>query len=87
MTIPTDIAAIAAIITKDWKNVHYSAHPYLVAMRYLHNLSDMYGAEPAEQVIQYFLMNATTWRGETARAVKSRLKELLLSDQPQPSPR
>lgn len=71
------LAAIAREISRDWKNVWFGAVPYLDAMRSLGGIDDNYGADPARQIVAYFLSNATTWRGETARRVKAELKAML----------
>lgn len=71
------IYEIAAEIRKDWKNVYFGAVPYLDAMFYLNSIHDSYFLDSADSVVRYFLSNATTWRGETARRVKAELKEML----------
>lgn len=75
--IPDNIAQIALMVRKDWKNVYFGAVPYLDAMRTLESVNDNYYEDSASSIINYFLSNATTWRGETARAVKAKLKQLL----------
>lgn len=75
--IPDNIAQIAIMIEKDWKNVYFGAVPYLEAMKSLNSISDSYYEDSASSIINYFLANATTWRGETARAVKAKLKQLI----------
>jgi hypothetical protein len=45
----------------------------------MHTISDInetYGVESARGLVLYFLANANTWRGETARQVKAELKSL-----------
>ena len=74
MTRP--IHAIADEIIRDWKKPYFGAVPYLGAMRFLHTVDDTYGYDDARTVILYFMSNATTWRGETARRVKAELKAL-----------
>lgn len=54
-----------------------SALPYIRAMHQLEKVTDTYGADKADTIILYFLSNATTWRGPTARRIKAELKELL----------
>lgn len=71
------ILEIAAEIDADWTNVYFGAVPYLRAMRQLITVDDKYGDDPADEVIIYFLSNAKTWRGETARRVKAELKEMI----------
>lgn len=69
--------AIAADIAKDWRNVNYAAKPYLDAMFSLNSISDRFYMDSADSVVRYFLSNATTWRGDKARAIKAELKGLL----------
>jgi hypothetical protein len=76
MNIPDNISAIATIISKDWKKVNYAARPYLDAMFSLQSINDNYANDSARSIINYFLHNASSWRGETAKAVKQKLKEL-----------
>lgn len=75
--IPDNIAQIALMVRKDWKNVYFGAVPYLDAMRSLNSVNDNYYEDSASSIINYFLANATTWRGEVARAVKAKLKQLV----------
>lgn len=73
---PRPIFEIAAEIRKDWKKVYFGAVPYLAAMFSLGSITEDYGADSGKSVVLYFLANATTWRGETARRVKAELKKL-----------
>ena len=66
---------LAAEIKKDWKNVHYTAKPYLDAMLQLENVNQNYGLDSGKSMVIYFLSNATSWRGEVARQIKAELKE------------
>lgn len=68
---------IAYDIQQDWKNVNYGAKPYLQAMYSLDKISDAYGQDSARSVVAYFLSNASSWRGETAKKIKLELKKLL----------
>jgi len=68
---------IASEIRADWSNVYFGAKPYLEAMSSLTSVSDNYYYDSGDSVVRYFLANATTWRGETARAVKAELKGML----------
>lgn len=70
------IYEIAREIRKDWKSVNYAAKPYLDAMMSLDSIDDSYGWDSAKSVVLYFLCNAGTWRGETARRIKAELKEM-----------
>lgn len=68
------IHEIARDIIRHWPNVYFGAKPYLGAMRYLATVNDHYGMDTGDSVVRYFLSNATTWRGDTARAIKAELK-------------
>jgi hypothetical protein len=70
------ISEIAREIEQKWTNVWFGARPYLSAMRCLFTIEDSVGADDAKTVIIYFLSNATTWRGEDARRIKSELKQI-----------
>lgn len=67
---------IAQEIARDWAKPYFGAVPYLNAMRSLDKISDAYGADSAKSVVLYFLSNATTWRGETAKRVKGELRAM-----------
>jgi hypothetical protein len=71
------LANIASEIRKDWKNVNYAAKPYLSAMSYLDSINDKYGMDDARSVVAYFLSNASSWKGETAKRIKVELKNML----------
>ena len=75
MTRP--VCEIAEEIRKDWRPVWYGAVPYLDAMRDIDSINDRYIAEDARSIVLYFLGNAKTWRGETARRVKNELKAMI----------
>lgn len=72
-----ELYTIAADIRKHWPNVYFGARPYLNAMGTLTTIKDRYGLDSAESVVQYFLANASTWRGEDARRIKAELKGML----------
>jgi len=67
---------IAAEIRADWKNPYFGAVPYLSAMSTLSDVREKYIYDDGKSIVLYFLSNATTWRGETARRVKAELKEI-----------
>jgi hypothetical protein len=74
---PRAIHSIATDISREWKNVYYGAVPYLNAMKSLNSISEDYYEDRAETIIIYFLANASTFRGEKARALKLELNNLL----------
>lgn len=71
------IKLIALEIYQNWHNVNFAARPYLHAMLSLNNVSDNYGMDSADSIIRYFLSNARTWKGETAKRIKKELNDLL----------
>jgi hypothetical protein len=68
---------IAREIRKDWKRVYFGAVPYLDAMGDLGNVSDSYGFDDGKSIVRYFLANASTWKGDTAKRIKIELKSLI----------
>ena len=69
--------AIAAEIGRDWGKPYFGAVPYLDAMRQLTAITDPFHYDSGESVVRYFLANATTWKGDKARAIKAELKAML----------
>jgi hypothetical protein len=67
---------IARDIKNDWKNVYFGAKPYLDAMATLNSINDNYGFDSAKTIVLYFLGNAGSWRGETAKRIKAELKAM-----------
>ena len=68
---------LALAVTKDWERVYFGAKPYLAALLMLDSIEDDYGDDSGRDVVAYFLSNATTWRGPTAKIIKSELKRRL----------
>lgn len=70
---------IAKIILSDWgyNKINFGAKPYLNAMQSLENITDNYGCDSGKSIVAYFLSNAGTWKGDTAREVKKHLNKLL----------
>lgn len=71
------LSNIAHDIKRDWKNVCYSALPYMNAMLTMNKLEDYYYHDSGYNIVRYFLSNASTWRGITAKAVKAELNAML----------
>jgi hypothetical protein len=71
------IREIAGEIHKEWYPVNFAAVPYLRAMRDLETISDSYGYDDGRSIVLYFLSNARTWRGDSARRIKKELNSLL----------
>jgi hypothetical protein len=71
------LSTIAQEIRKDWgPKVNFAAKPYLSAMAGLDSIDDQYGYDDARSIVLYFLSNASSWRGETAKRIKAELKAL-----------
>jgi hypothetical protein len=69
---------IAREIRKDWgAKVNFAAKPYLDAMASLTSINDNYGWDSGSTIVRYFLSNASSWRGETAKAIKKELKSMV----------
>jgi hypothetical protein len=72
------IRDIAVRILADWrtqgKGVNFAAVPYLDAMLTMEDISDSYGLDDGKGIVTYFLSNASSYRGETARELKAELK-------------
>ena len=73
---PRPLYQIAKEIRQDWKNVYFGAVPYLQAMSTLDSINDNYMMDSAKSVVLYFLSNAGTWKGETAKRIKTELKQM-----------
>lgn len=74
--MPRPLYLIARDIKSDWKKPYFGAVPYISAMHTISDINETYGVESARGLVLYFLANANTWRGETARQVKAELKSL-----------
>lgn len=69
---------IASEIRNDWgKKMYFGAKPYVQAMMCLESIKDKYILDSGDMIVRYFLANASTWRGETARKIKKELKDML----------
>jgi len=68
------IRELAKVIDGSWDNVYFGARPYLDAMHELESIDDDYYLDSGKSIVVYFLSNAQTWRGQTAREVKAELK-------------
>ena len=68
---------IAREIRRTWKNVYFGAVPYLDAMSSLDKVTDRYIMDSGKSIVNYFLANAGTWRGDDARRIKAELKAMV----------
>lgn len=71
------ISEIAREIKTDWKNPFYGAVPYIDAMLEIEHIEDDYFQDSARGIVCYFLGNARTWKGETAKRIKAELNLML----------
>lgn len=71
-----NINTIANEILRDWKKPYFGAVPYLNAMLSLNSINDNYYYDSGKSIVLYFLANSGTWRGETAKRIKTELKNL-----------
>ncbi len=67
---------IARDIYQAWPKVNYAAKPYLEAMRDLSSINDKYGYDDARSIVLYFLSNASSFKGDTAKLLKLELKAI-----------
>jgi hypothetical protein len=68
---------IAEEIYKDWKKMSPAAQPYASAMYDLNKITDNYMADSGKSIVLYFLSNASSWKGDTAKRIKAELKAML----------
>lgn len=68
---------IALEIRADWKNPYFGAVPYINAMALTNSVDDNFFADSGRDVVIYFLANASTWKGETARRIKKELNQMV----------
>jgi hypothetical protein len=71
------VSEIAYAIAKDWNNVSPYALDYLNAMKDIQDINGSYYADSAKSVVMYFLANASSYRGDNARAYKALLKDMV----------
>ena len=69
-------------IRNDWESrrkngVHPTAVPYLRAMQTMDQIEGCYHLDSGTYIVSYFLGNATSWHGETAKRIKAELKDII----------
>lgn len=74
---PRPIYIIAQDIRKEWNKPYFGAVPYIQAMSCLFKASDYFNFDDGRSIINYFLANAQTFKGDKARELKNELKEHL----------
>ena len=79
------LSEIAREIRSNWKKsisgteLYFGAKPYLEAMETMNSVNDTFGWDSGRSIVAYFLSNASTWRGDTAKRVKAELNKMLKS--------
>ena len=68
---------IAREVRKAWPKLSPHAKPYLDAMGSLEKITDNFITDTGSSVVAYFLANAQSFRGETAKAIKKELNKRL----------
>ena len=71
------ISTIARDIAREWKAVNYAAVPYLRELRYFDTVTDtdrLTGFAVAPSIIRGFLGSSSSFRGDTAAALKNELR-------------
>lgn len=68
---------IASDIYRTWAKINYAAVPYLQAMENLESIDDKYFYDSGASIVRYFLANAGTWKGESAKLIKKELRAML----------
>jgi hypothetical protein len=76
-TTTRPLHTIAREIKRDWAKPYFGAVPYLDAMGALDSVNDKYYDDDGVSVVSYFIANAATWKGDTARRVKAELRDML----------
>jgi hypothetical protein len=64
-------------IRKDWRPMPNYAKAHFEAIECATSIDEMYGFDSVKSEVCYFLGNAQTWKGETARRIKIELKQLV----------
>lgn len=72
-----NIASLASLIRRNWKNVYFGAVPYLDAMSSMDSINDAYGMDSGKSIVRYFLSNASSFRGPVAKEIKAELNARL----------
>lgn len=74
---------IAREIRRDWVDnngkgcVYFGAEPYLAAMASCGTVNGMYGCDPIDGIVLYFLSNASRWKGPVAQRIKAELNQMV----------
>lgn len=76
-TAPRSLSSITRDIKTSWPKPYFGAVPYIAAMYKLDSIDDNFMHDSARSIVRYFLSNAATWRGDSARVIKAELKAMV----------
>lgn len=68
------------------KKVPFGAEPYLAALSQMNSIDDYYGEDAGSSIVAYLLANLSSYKGETARAVKAELNARFKDAMKRPTP-
>jgi len=68
------LQSICRTIRRNWPNMPACAAAYFEPLASLESLQNDYGLDSGKSIALYFLSNASTWKGDVARAIKAELK-------------
>jgi len=71
------LSTIAEEILADWKNPLPAAKPFISAMVKIDSIDENHFGLPASAIVIQFLSNSRTWKGKTAKRIKTELKLML----------
>ena len=71
------LCVIAKDIKQSWKNIYFGAVPYVDALEFLNRIEDIYIVGNGVSIVEGFLANSSSFRGEDARRIKAELKAIL----------
>jgi hypothetical protein len=72
-----DMESIAKSKGKYWRQMFPYLHQYADAMLSLNSVDDNYMFDSGRMVVGGFLSNCSTWRGETAKRIKTELRKMI----------
>jgi hypothetical protein len=71
-----NLKEIALEIRADWTKPYFGAIPYLNTMAHMASVDDNFYGDNGRSIVNYFLANAGTWKGEAARRIKKELNQM-----------
>jgi hypothetical protein len=68
------LSQIAREIRTHWKVINFAAAPSLSAMACLSSVDENYEQDSGKSIVNYFLCNAQSFRGDVAKIIKKELR-------------